>query len=500
MRRHAAVFFLLLLAACGSDTDSDPRFVRIAISSNPKSLDPALTTDVNGGDIAAKVFNGLVRFEGLEVRPDLSDTWRISVDGLNYQFHVRPGVRFHNGREVAAEDVIHSFARILDPIVKSQRKWVFDAVDTFFVNRAGDVEIRLKRPSAPFLSLLAMPSGYVVPIEEARKYGEDFSRHVVGTGPYKLSRWEDDRSVVLLRNDDYFEGAPSAMGVIYRVISEPLTQIALLKRGELDICEVPDAQMPAFQKDAKWSMRMQSADQLVSGYVAINTERFPDPRVRRAFNMAVNIPRVIASVRNGLATVSAGPVPPALIEGGDSGFQHDPAAARKLLEDAGFDFSREVVLLRNAPRGTLEPAEAVAGYLRDIGIKAVVEPMEFSSLIARLNRSDYDLCLLNWFADYADAENFLLPLFHSKNIGSSGNRSRINDPEVDSAVMAVVEAPPGPRREELIGACQALIVSKAPWIFLWHPRTAIAVAPRISGYAIPMIYNGFKGEKLVIAQ
>ena len=258
--------------------------------------------------------------------------------------------------------------------------------------------------------------------------------------------------------------------------------------------------MPAFLADENWRDRIQSVDQIVVGYVAINTERYTDSRVRAAFNMAVDRGRIIEKVRNGLGTPANGPVPPALASRRAVGYEYNPPAARKLLEEAGFDFSRRLTILRNAPRGTLEPAEAVAGYLRDIGVRVIVEPMEFSSLIARLNRADYDLCLWNWFADYSDPENFLLPLFHSRNVGSSGNRSRIVDTGIDASIERVMSLAAGPERDSAVEAADRLIVAHAPWIFLWYPRTAMAVSPRVSGYTLPMIYNGFKGNSLVLAR
>jgi ABC-type transport system substrate-binding protein len=480
------------LSACGegSEIESDPRYVRIAITSNPQSLDPHVTTDVNGGDVCAKIYNNLVRFRGLAVEADLADTWTMSPDGLEYRFHIRSNVRFHNGRALAAADCEKSFLRLLDPATKSQRTWVLDAVDTFRALAPDLFFVRLKRPSAPFLSLLAMPAGAILPVEE-----EALEQHPCGTGPYRFVSWEDDRSVVLEANPDYFEGAPRVSGIVFRVIPEPLTQIALLRRGSLDLCEVPDAQVPALKKDPAWTDHLLSADGMIVAYVAINTERFPDPRVRRALNLAIDRDRIITATRNGLATPAAGPVPPALSAIPVPGYGYDPAEARRLLADAGFDFSRRLVLLRNAPRGTLEAAEAIAGYLRDVGLQVTVEPMEFSSMRARANKGDYDLCLFNWFADYADAENFLVPLFHSKNIGSAGNRARFNDAAVDSALQDVEALPPGRDRDAAILKAQSLVLEGAPWIFLWYPRTAMAVAPRLAGYTVPMIFNGEKGEK-----
>lgn len=488
-----AVFVAAIGSGCAGEK-LPPDTIRLAISSNPRSLDPVQMTDVNSGDVGAKIYSGLVRFDGLAVVPDLAETWTVSPDGLSWRFRLRDGVRFHNGRTCTAEDVAWSFSRLLDTAVKSPRRWVLEAVSSIAAPSPRELVLELKAPSAAFLALLAMPACYVVPREEVERHGADYGHAAVGTGPYRLVSWEDDRRILLARNADYFgggaEGRPAAIEV--SIIPEPLTQIALLKRGRLDACEVPDVQLPALRADENWRDRILDGEQPATGYVAINTERFPDPRIRRALNLAVDRARIIAAVRGGLATPASGPVPPSLLDAAAAAppFPFDPTEAKRLLAEAGFRPERPLVLLRNAPRGTLEPAEAVAGYLRDCGIPVRVEAMEFSSLSARINRGDYDLALLNWFADYPDAENFLVPLFHSRNIGGAGNRARLRDPRVDSALEALG---PGPGRPAALASAIAAVTETAPWIFLWHPRVAVAVAPRFSGYRIPLINNGENG-------
>lgn len=483
------------LSACGEPSLPHDT-VRLAISSNPRSLDPAQMTDVNSGEIGSKIYNGLVRFDGLVVVPDLAETWTISPDLRTWRFRVRDGVRFHNGRTLAASDIAWSLGRILDTATKSPRRWVLESVESVSAPAEREVVMRLKAPSAAFLALLAMPACYVVAREELERHGADYAHHAIGTGPYQLVSWEDDRRILLERNPDYFAGAVGPAAIEYSVIPEPLTQIALLKRNRLDACEIPDVQLPRLRSDPAWREHILDGEQPATGYVVINTERFSDPRLRRAFNLAVDRDRIIAAVRGGLATPAAGPVPPSLLtaDRAPAPIAFDPRTARALLAEAGFRPDRPLVLLRNAPRGTLEPAEAVAGYLRDVGIPVRVEAMEFSSLSARINRGDFDLALLNWFADYPDPENFLLPLFHSKNIGGAGNRARLSDQRVDDALDRL-SAAVGPHRPAALAAALAAVTETSPWIFLWHPRMAMAVAPRLQGYRIPLINNGENGAK-----
>lgn len=488
---------LLLMIACGSvscakHADPDADRVQVFLSSNPRSLDPAFATDFASGLVVSKIYNGLVTFEGAGVGPDLADRWSISPDGRRYEFHLRAGVRFHDGRPLTAFDVARCFNRIMDTATASPRRWVFEAVERVTAADSSLLVIRLKTPSAPFLKLLAMPAALINALPEGAAPA-DLSRHPIGTGPYRLERWEDDAEILLQRNDDYFAGAPAVPGIVFNVIPESLTALALLRQGHLDLCEVPDAQLDVFRLDANWRGRIQTSEELAVSYVAINNERLADSRVRLALNLAVDREKIVDRVLADLGASAGGPVPPALSGETRPILPFDPARARTLLEQAGFDFSRPLVFLRAAKRGSLEQAEAVAGYLRDIGVRVEVVPMEYSSMQARTNRGDFDLALYNWYADYADAENFLKPLFHSSNVGGAGNRARFRDTAVDEAIERAVALPEGKARAAALSRAEKMVIERVPWILLWYPHTAVAVSPRFQGYVKPVIMSADKG-------
>ncbi|RMH59342.1 MAG: ABC transporter substrate-binding protein [Candidatus Hydrogenedentota bacterium] len=489
--------FLILVStvSCGSGLGvpkgSGREEISIAVSSNPRSLDPAFATGVTEGEITAKIFNGLVRFQGAGVVADLAETWSVTPDGRTWRFRLRRGVRFHDGRGFSARDVAYSFERILDPALHSPRRWVLEKIKSIETPDSGTVILHLSSASASFLSLLAMPAAYIVPAGTGGK-SSGFGRHPIGTGPYRFREWEDDRHVLLERNPDYFGGAARAKHVRFLVIPEPLTALALFRRGALDLTPVPSPQWPRLLSNPPPG-RLLTADQLVTYYVAINTERFPDSRVRRAMNLAVDRNLIIEKILAGLGTSASGPVPPALLPRPLDPIPYDPVRAEELLDEAEFDRARRIVLLRSSNRAALEPATVIAGYLRDIGLNVKVEPMEFASLRARVNNADFDLCLFNWYADYPDAENFLVPLFHSRNVGSAGNRARFRDARTDRLLDRIERLPAGRKRDEAVLAAVARIRQEAPWIFLWYPRQALAVSSKLDRYTAPVIFNGDKG-------
>src|SRR3989337_1790641 len=200
---------------------------------DPRSLDPALSTDVPTGRAVGYVFDGLVRFTpDAQVVPGLARSWDISADGLTYTFHLRNGVKFHDGRPFSARNVINSFQRVLDPKTRGGRGWPLHPIagaQEYADGRGGSrvsglsspndtpVVIRLKEALSIFPKLLAMPVAAIVPDSVPANFGE----HPIGTGPWKFVEWRHDDFLRFVRNDAYFDGPPKADSLMARIIPEP---------------------------------------------------------------------------------------------------------------------------------------------------------------------------------------------------------------------------------------------------------------------------------------
>ena len=207
----SAICLLALIFSCSS-RNRLPEYVYYRLNTNPTTLDPALIVDVTGGSISAKLFNGLVKMDrDLSIAPDIASKYEISKNGLIYRFELKNGVRFSNGIEVKAGDFKYSFERILNPSTRSPNTWVFDRIKgakEFMNGKAKEVsgikvinnyalEITLDKPFSPFLNLLTMTAAYVVPEDEVKKWGVDFSSHPSGTGPFILTHWLPNRELQL---------------------------------------------------------------------------------------------------------------------------------------------------------------------------------------------------------------------------------------------------------------------------------------------------------------
>jgi ABC-type transport system substrate-binding protein len=473
-------------------------------SYDPRSLDPALSTDVPTGEMVTLVFDGLTQFDpNGRLLPGLADRWRAERNGQRYVFHLRRGVKFHDGRPLAAADVQRSFLRVLDPGTRGGRAWPLlpiagaaeyaagRATEVSGIQVLGDtgVALSLVEPLAVFPKFLAMPVASVVPAPVPA----DFGQHPVGTGPWRFAAWQHDDYLRFARNPDYWGGAPAAGALTVRIVPEPLTRAAEFLAGHLSVVEIP------FGETAKWEREhpdwLQRKPALRVVYLALNNRRGPlrDVRVRRAINHAVNVPELLRTVWNGRGIAARGAIPPSL-GGGDTTrprYAYDTAAARSLLAQAGYGGGFAVQLWRSGSNVELgRVAQAVQAQLAAMGIRVEVVARDASSMREAARHGQADMALLDWWADYPDGDNFLYPLFHSASFGPGGNVSFYSDPVTDSLIGVARRTTDDAAREALYRRIDGRVYEAAPWLYLWFPVDLWGAHPSMVGWDLPVIFNG----------
>ncbi len=490
-------------------------YVYYRLNASPSTLDPALIADVSSAAIAAKLYNGLVRLDdGLGIAPDIARKWSISEDGLRYTFLLRRGVRFTNGREVKASDFKYSFERVLDPSTRSPNTWVFDKVagaEEFLKGRAGEVrgfkakgdyvfEITLKRPFSPFLSMLTMPPAYVVPREEVEKQGADFSNRPSGTGPFTLKEWLPDRELLLARRHDYFGGRSRVKGIAYRIIAEDLTAVTEFMLGNLDVIALPATAYARFKNDEKWSKYILSREGLNTYYLGMNSSRppFDDPELRRAVSYAIDREKILNTFYEGRGRLAEGPVPH-LLRRWKTGrpIEYAPERARRMIRKKGLE-DLEVDMYVSADREVVDLAEIIQAYLARVGISVNIRQLEWSAYKDAVNKGEPDMFWLSWWADYPDPENFLFPLFHSRNLGPGGNRVRYVNREVDSLIEKGQYAVDEEERDYFYQKAEEIIIEDSPWVFFWHKTDYVITQPWIKGCRVYPVYSMDKGTDIMI--
>ncbi len=514
MRRLLSALVLFIVIACRGGESAPQR--RTLIDSrdtyDPRTLDPALATNVPSGRAVAYVFDGLTRFTpDARLEPALAEQWDVSPDGKVYTFHLRRGVRFHDGTPFLARHVVKSFHRVLDPTTKSTGPWVLYPIDGAreFADRRNPsirgivapndstVRITLAQPLAIFLKLMAMPVASIVP----DSVGADFRENPVGTGPWKFVEWRHDDYLLFAKNPDYFDGAPRTDSLRARIIREPSTAVAEFEVGNVDLLYVPEAETRRWEQTDERNATLAAAPALRLWYVGINTTRGPlrDVRVRQAINHAIDVGVILDRLVGGRGRRAAGVIPPVL-DGADTTrvpYAHDIGRAKQLLTQAGFPNGIDIDLWHSDNESFSRVAQSIQSYLAEADIRARLVQREAAAMRAAARNGETDMVLKDWYADYPDAENFLYPLLHTANRGLGGNVSFYSNPEFDRLVDQSRVELDSARRVELYRRADSIAFADAPMAFLFFYNELYAVQPWVRGFQVPVIFNG---QRWVLAE
>src|SRR5216110_1596768 len=468
MRTRSVLFHTALVAAAACGRAAAGRAGLVYYESyDPRSLDPALSTDVPTGEMVTLVFDGLTQFDpDGRLEPALADRWTASGDGRPWPLYPTTGAEaYAAGR----------------------------AGDVSGITLEGDsgVAFALTEPLAIFPKFLAMPVASVVP--PPPPLASDLGQQPIGTGRWRFVAWQHDDALTFARNPDYWGGAPLADTLIVRIVPEPLTRAAEFEAGRLSVIEVP------FGETARW--RAQHPDWLVEKpalrvvYVALNNRRGPlsDARVRQALNQAVNVPEILATVYGRRGVLARGAIPPAL-PGSDTtrpAYDYDPAAARRLLAQAGYATGIDLQLWRTAANVELSrAAQAIQSQLAAVGVRVELVERDASSQREAARKGQADMVILDWWADYPDADNFLYPLFYSGSAGPGGNYAFYADPGTDSLILRARRTTNDTARTTLYRRIDERVYRAAPWLYLWFPTDLWARRPELVGWDLPVIFNG----------
>lgn len=503
VRRRSAVRGLVLCillsaaAGCRDDETAGSRAFVVAQPGPVLALDPALVTDIESARVATQVFESLVRYRQrtMEIEPALATRWSVSDDGRSWTFHLRRGVHFHDGTPLDADAVVFSFERQRDPNhpfhFQSFPYWrnsFRNIVETSKVDEY-TVLIKLRRPFAPFLSNLSMFPASIVSPTAIRRYGRDASRHPVGTGPFRFVGWERGARVILERNPDYWERPPEIERLVFRVVRDARQRLEGLQSAAFDVVHgLAPEDRPLV------GMHPQLREQRVSGnnvaYLAMNNSRppFDDPRVRRAFNYAIDRQLVVKLAYQGLAVAARGPLPPRVwsYEPAVARYAHDPAKAKRMLREAGYDFSRTLRLyVMSIARPYLPSpplvARMIARDLARLGIKVDLVIRPHGEHLRALRAGEHDLALHGWSGDNADPDNFLYVLLDSDNAErkTATNVAFFKDKRVHRLLTAAREEMKRKVRERYYREAQRLVAKLAPWVPLAHSDEVVALRRRV---------------------
>lgn len=463
--------------------------VVVALANAPTHLDPRRATDQASARVFQLVFNGLLTKDRHgNLIPDLAERWEISADGLTYDFFLRPGVHFHDGRPLRAADAAWTLNSMLDGTVKTAKKAAFAAIETVEVVDELTLRLHLSEPNSSLLTDLTPEQG-IVP---AGATSQEMNEHPIGTGPFRFQQ-RTPELLVLERFEDHFRGAPELDRVLFKEVPDATVRALELLNGsvQLVVNDIAPDVVPLFRENPHF--RVVEAPGVNYAYLGLNLEdpALSDPRVRRALALSIDRQRLVDTLWRGLGVVTETMLPPGLWAYHDDlpTIPYDPAAAAALLEEAGYrDPDGDGPLPRltlTYKTSTNEPyllqAQVIQQMARASGIEIEVRSYEFATFYSDVRRGNFQMFSL-LRTGIIDPNIYRLVL-HSSQLPPNGqNRGRFQNARFDELVDLGAQLPLQEQRRPLYLEAQEIFARELPYISLYTRVNFAVMAGSLEGY------------------
>jgi oligopeptide transport system substrate-binding protein len=500
MRRRAALLLSLGLCALACTRGAArPRELRINLETEPPTLDWNLATD--GVSIIAieQLMRGLTRLgPALEPEPDLAASWAVSDDGRTYTFKIRPGVLWSDGVPLRAQHFVDSWRRLLDPKTAAEYAYFLFGVHNARAFNAGKVSdfgqvgvrapddqtlvVELDAPLVYFPALVNFMVTFPLRADLVARYGERWTDpgNLVTLGPFVLEEWRHEYRMVLRANERYWAGRPPLDRITAFMVQEGSTALVLFEQGLLDLVRIPPLEIRRYASRPEYVRRA-----LLRGYYyGFNVKKppFDDPRVRRAFALAIDRAKFPELLRGGEQPWPSW-IPPGMPDANpELGLRFDPERARALLREAGIDPAQlaPVRIVYNNDQTHKLVAELVQAFWKDnLGVRVELQNREWKVFLKEVETDTPPVFRMGWGADFPDPDNFM-NLFTSY---SENNHTGWANPRYDALVeSAAREADPAQRQELYDQAQQLLLEEDVPIVPLFVTSANFAVQPRVHGF------------------
>jgi len=507
-----------------SDQPKQGGTLTLSYLTEPSSLDPAIAWNVIDWQIEHDIYQGFLRYApksgeaGTELIPALATevpstaNGGISADGKTYTFHLRKGVMFQPpvSREVKAADFKYSFERMMSSPRAPATSFYMGVVgaDQFMAHKATQisgfkvvddytVQITLKSPDLSFLNAITMDFCDAVPKEWVDKWGKQFNRHPLGTGPFVFQKWTPGREIVLTRNPDYWEqGKPYLDGIDYQLSFNPSTALLKLERGEVDVLGdgLPTADLVRVQNDPKLKQQIFSQPLVAISYMFMNVQMkpFDNVKVRQALSWAIDRDKLV-KLQGGQA-MSLWQFYPKGMPGYQDGkvyYGYDPAKAKQLLADAGYPNGFKTMLYTDNVDPDPKLWTSVQADLAAVGVQAELKTMSNNSYYTQQGMpKTLTVGSFGWWMDFPDPSDWIAPLFGKASAVEGGmNSSFWWSPQLETMFVQAQKMTDAQARIDKFTAMQEYIATQAPYVPCYQPIQTTMCTETTGGFYLHPVYQ-----------
>ncbi|HEX9020592.1 MAG TPA: peptide-binding protein [Nitrospirota bacterium] len=494
-----------MFTACGHKIERNPNTIAVGSNGDARRLNPVIANDSASGDINDIVFNGLVKYDkDLKLVGDLAEKWEITNGGRTVTFHLRKGVRWHDGVEFTAEDCLFTYQKFIDPKVVTPYSSSYTDIAKAEAADRYTFRVTYREPFSPALESWGMGMLPKHLLEGKDINTAPFNRHPVGTGPYKFKEWIAGQKIVLDANEDYFEGRPHIDQFIYRIIPDSSTMFQELLSGGVDMMGLNPLQY--LRKSETRRIRENYAKFRYPAnrytYLGFNLTNplFGDKTVRQAISYAIDRKGIIDGILLGIGRVCTGPFSDVswAYNPNAKSYDHDPERARRMLADAGWkDLNSDGILEKNGKpfrftiltnqgnNERIRTAEIIQQNLKAVGIDVNIRVMEWQAFLEQVDKRSFDTIILGWSMG---RDPDIYDIWHSsKTKKGEYNFIGYKNPEVDRLLVEGRRTFDIEKRKKIYYRIHAILAEEQPYAFLYVPD------------ATPIVHKRFKGIEVAPA-
>lgn len=445
------------------------------------TLDPIEVTDNYSARALWMIHDNLFKLnEKTEIVPSLVEKYE-EVSPTEYIFHIRKGVKFHNGEELKASDVKFTLDRVKN---SPKNGYLLAKVTEVSIVDDYTVKMVLSEVYAPIFLNLTESQTVILSEKAVKEAGDKYAQNPVGTGPMKFDSWKANDNIKLVRNDEYWEYTPKTTSFTIKVIPEASSRTIALETGEIDLMTpVPAVDFDRVKKNENIGSREMVSSTL--SYITLNTSKkpFDNVKVRQALSYLVNKDSLIDVVQEGRAVKAYSPLPTVASMYNnklEDMYTFDVEKAKKLLTEAGYadGFSCEIAVSSDINN---RAAQVIQSDFAQANIKLDINVMEFGALLSYLNGGTHDLFIRGWSQGNTNPDKTLTNNFHSSMIGASGNRAWLNSKEVDTWIENARKTLDKAEQKENYDKVQQYVMENAIWIPMYQTITLSAFNKNADG-------------------